>query len=91
MMQIAKLGLLVSLVALSVGCRTVPAPIIVRQCPAIPASLLVSCYAEAPVPRLNGELAEQWIMYRSCAAEQSIRLAAIAAVAACRVELTEGG
>jgi hypothetical protein len=59
-------------------------PVVVRECPPIPASLTADCYAEQPAPATNGALAEQWIAYRACAAEQSVKLRAVAALAECR-------
>lgn len=61
-----------------------PAPVIVKECPSLPSTLLNDCYREQPVPATNGSLATQWMAYRSCAAEQSIKLRAIAALAECR-------
>jgi len=55
------------------------------MCPPIPPSLTSDCFVEQPIPRLNGELAEQWIDLRACAAEQSVKLKAIAELADCRL------
>lgn len=82
MTRIAWLGLLVALPVLS-GC---PKQVkIVTACPSIPESLTKDCFVNAPVPQLNGELAEQWMDYKACAQEQSIKLNVVATLAQCRV------
>ena len=73
-------------VLLLAGCRAGP-NIQVVTCPGIPASLTRDCgrcLPDDPVPQTNGELAEAWMDCRQCVAEQRIRLAAVAELAACR-------
>ena len=77
---------LLVVVLLLAGCRAGPS-IQVVTCPAIPASLTRDCgwcLPDDPTPQTNGELAGQWIDCRQCVAEQRIRLAAVAELAACR-------
>ena len=68
------------------GCQ--PAQVIrVPVCPPLPASLTRDCgrcLPDDPTPATNGELAEAWMDCRQCVAEQRIRLAAVAELAACR-------
>ena len=70
---------------LAAGCRSLPAPVIVRECPPLPDLLTASCFLAAPAPVTNGQLAEQWIGYRACAQEQSIKLAVVRELAGCRL------
>ena len=73
-------------VLLLAGCRAGP-NIQVVTCPGIPASLTRDCgrcLPDDPVPQTNGELADAWMDCRQCVAEQRIRLAAVAELAACR-------
>ena len=57
----------------------------VQQCQSLPVTLTEDCYIEASIPATNGQLAEQWIEYKSCASEQSVKLRAIQSLAECRI------
>lgn len=84
MTRIALLGLLAALPVLS-GCPGQPVRV-VTACPAIPKDLTADCFINHPVPTVNGELAEQWMDYRACAQEQSIKLKVVASLAECRLK-----
>ena len=84
--QNLRRGLLLLSLSLFAGCST--QAVVIKQCPAIPASLLRACPSSPdPLPATNADLLDQWLSLRDCVEKLRVKLEAIRELNACREEV----